>query len=208
MSQAWWLPAARWPSRAPAPVPARGCGLALLLACLLLVPCGLLAQAFDPVHTRIGFELYTRWGQRLQGRFPRYEGEVRTLADGRRQVDMRLAAADVEILDHGRYTDFARGHRFFDAARHPWVSFTSHPYEPALLREGGRLAGVLRIHGVSQRESFEVEPANCERPAVACDLVVSGSVRREDYGMDDWLWAVSGRVRFQLRVRLRAEAGP
>jgi polyisoprenoid-binding protein YceI len=166
------------------------------------------AQAFDPAHTRIGFQLYTRWGQQLEGRFPRYEGAVRTLSDGRRQVYMRLSTADMEILGYPRYTEFARGPRFFDARRHPWVSFTSDPYEPALLRDGGELGGVLHIHGVAQHETFTVAPSACARPAFDCDLLVSGSVRREDYGMDDWLWAVRARVRFELRLRLLPEAAP
>ncbi len=180
----------------------------LLAAGLLLAAPRARAQAFDPVHTRIGFELYTRWGRRLEGRFPRYEGAVRSLPDGRQQVSMRLSTADVEILGHPRYGEFARGHRFFDARRHPWISFTSDPYPPSLLREGGRLSGLLRIHGVGQHESFTVEPAACARPALACDLVAHGSVRREDYGMDDWPWAVRARVRFELRLRLRPETVP
>ncbi len=180
----------------------------LALAWLALGAPAAWAQAFDPAYTRIGFELYTRWGQQLEGRFPRYEGAVRTLPDGRRQVYVRLSTADVEILGHPRYTEFARGHRFFDARRHPWVSFTSDPYSPALLRDGGKLAGVLRIHGVAQHETFTVAPSACARPAFDCDLVAYGSVRREDYGMDDWLWAVRARVRFELRLRLLPEAAP
>lgn len=180
----------------------------LALACLGLAPPSARSQGFDPAHTRIGFELYTRWGQRLEGRFPRYEGAVRTLADGRQQVDVRLGTAEVEIVGYPRYTEFARGPRFFDAHRHPWISFSSDPYPPALLREGGPLSGTVRIHGVSQQETFTVEPAACARPALDCDLVARGSVRREDYGMNDWLWAVSGRVRFELRLRLQGEAVP
>ena len=192
-------------------IPGRGAaaprtGLAWLA--LLLPVGGASGQAFDPGATRIGFELQTRWGQGLEGRFPRYQGEVRHLPDGRQQVTMRLATADVEIVGYPRYTDFARGRHFFDAGRHPWVSFTSDPYPPALLRHGGRLSGRLTIHGVVQDETFHVEPATCAQPAVACDLVARGSVRREDYGMDDWRVAVRGRVRFELRLRLRPPGVP
>lgn len=162
---------------------------------------------FDPVHTRIGFTLHTRWGQRLDGRFPRYGGQVRSLADGRQQVRVRLDAAAVEIVGHERYTAFSRGRNFFDVARYPWASFTSDPFPPELLVEGGRLAGRLRLHGVSQREAFTVEPAGCARPAIDCDLVARGSVRREDYGMDEWKVAVRSRVTFELRLRLRPGAG-
>lgn len=162
------------------------------------------AQSFDPQHTRIGFELRTRWGQPLAGVFPRYEGAVRRLAGGEQQVSLRLASGDVSIVGYPRYTEIARGTRFFDARRHPWISFTSEPYAPELLRRGGRLKGTLRIHGIAQDETFLVEPAACARPAIDCDLVARGSVRREDYGMDDWKLAIRGRVQFELRVRLEA----
>lgn len=171
--------------------------------CLACLPLAAASQAFDPVHTRIGFVLHTRWGQQLEGRFPSYEGRVRNLPDGRQQVTMRLATGAVEIVGYPRYTEFSRGRHFFDASRHPWVGFTSDPYAPELLRDGGKLTGTLRIHGVSQHEAFTVEPASCAQPAIACDLVARGSVRREDYGMDDWKFAVHGRVRFELRLRLQ-----
>lgn len=165
-------------------------------------------QAFDPAHTRIGFELRTRWGQRLDGRFPSYEGQVRRHADGLQQVTVRLSTADVEIVGYPRYTAFSRGPSFFDAQRYPTASFTSEPYPESLLVAGGRLGGTLRLHGVSQRESFTVEPSTCARPAIDCDLVARGSVRREDYGMDDWAMAVQGRVQFALRLRLKAAPTP
>lgn len=166
------------------------------------------AQEFDAAHTRIGFQASTRWGLRLVGVFPRYEGEVRALPDGRHQVRMTLAAAAMEIAGHDNYTDFARGPGFFDAARYPAITFVSDPYPAALLHEGGTLDGVLTMHGRSRRERFRIEPASCARPAHDCDLVASGSVRREDYGMDRWQMALRGRVQFKLAVRLRAQATP
>ncbi len=167
------------------------------------------AQGFDRNRSRIGFELQTRWGQRLQGVFPDYDGEVEILADGRHRVRMDLRTASVEIVDHPNYTGFSRSDAFFDAARYPDIRFVSDPYPVALLRSGGPLHGVLEMHGVRRRQSFEIAPppAECVRPAYDCDLEVAGSVRRSDYGLDAWQIAVRDRVRFVLRVRLVAEAG-
>lgn len=176
---------------------------ALCAGLLVLVVGPAPAHDFDPTHTRIGFTLRTRWGHALDGHFPRYTGQVETLADGRQRVRVRLATGAVEILGYPRYTAFSRGKDFFDAQRHPWASFTSDPYPPSLLVEGGRLSGNLHLHGVSQREVFTVEPSSCLRPAIDCDLVARGSVRREDYGMDAWQVAVRGRVSFELNLRLR-----
>ena len=188
--------------------------VALLAAGLLTAVAGHAAMQppsttgdFDPAHTRIGFTLRTRWGQQLEGRFPRYGGQVLRLSDGRQQVRVHLDAAAVEIVGYPRYTAFSRGRDFFDVERYPWASFDSDPYPPALLVEGGRLTGTLRLHGVNQREVFTVEPTGCARPAIDCDLVAHGSVRREDYGMDEWKVAVRSRVTFELRLRLKPEVG-
>lgn len=176
------------------------------LACLATGLAHAGAQTFDPAHTRFGFELRTRWGQALEGRFPTYEGQVRRIADGRQQVTVRLATGDVEIVGYPRYTTFSRGPHFFDAARYPQARFTSDPYPDALLVDGGKLRGSLHLHGVSQHETFTVEPSTCARPAIDCDLVARGSIRREDYGMTDWDFAVRGRVHFSLRLRLKEAA--
>lgn len=166
------------------------------------------AQDFDQMRSSIGFELQTRWGQRLQGVFPDYHGHVETLPDGRHRVSITLRTASVEIVDHPGYTGFSRGDGFFDAARYPEIRFVSDPYPVVLLRSGGALHGVLEMHGVSRRQAFVIvpAPADCARPAYDCDLQVAGSIRRGDYGIDAWQIAVRDRVRFVLRVRLGAEA--
>jgi len=178
-------------------------------ACFALAALAAGAQDFDRARSRIGFELQTRWGQRLQGAFPDYEGNVEALPDGRHRVRMALRTASVEIVGHPNYTSFSRGDGFFAAKRYPEIRFVSDPYPVALLRSGGALHGELEMHGVRRRQAFVIAPApaDCARPAYDCDLQVAGSVRRGDYGIDAWQIAVRDRVRFVLRVRLSAEAG-
>lgn len=179
-------------------------------ACLAV--CALLAAAqaadaaeIDPATTRIGFTLKTRWGQVLQGRFPKYSGEIEALEDGRSRVRLRLSARDIEILGHPSYTGMTRGDGFFQADRFPEVDFVSEPYVPALLDTGGKLAGQLTIRDVQRRETFAIAPGACARPGEDCDVVASGSVRRTDYGVDRWVFAVSDTVRFTLRLRVRED---
>lgn len=173
--------------------------------CLLgaLLSAAALAANIDPAASTIGFTLKTRWGQTLEGRFPRYRGEIATLADGRHQVRLHLSARDVEILGNQTYTRMTRGPGFFDAERYASVVFVSDAYPPALLRDGGPLAGELTIRGRHQREVFTVSPSECARPAIDCDVLAAGSIRRSDYGVDRWGFAISDRIRFSLRVRLQ-----
>lgn len=163
------------------------------------------AADIDPEHTRIGFTLKTRWGQVLQGRFPRYSGRIETLEDGRHRVRLRFSAREVEIVGHQNYTGMTRGRGFFEADRFPDVEFVSDPYASALIADGGKLTGELTIRDVKRRETFVILKSECARPAYDCDVHASGSVRRTDYGVDRWIFAVSDHVRFVLRLRVRDE---
>lgn len=186
--------------------------LALWIVCGLLSLCGSAAaqarMALDPVHTRLGFELTTRWGQILEGVFPRFDGEVAVLPDGRHQVTLRMYTREVEIIGRPRYTTWARSGMFFESEKYPVVMFVSRPYDPATLAQGGALAGDLTIRGVTRPETLDVAPAVCAQAAADCDVVATGAVRRSDYDMDNWRLAVNDRVVFVLRARLDKGAQP
>ena len=175
-----------------------------LLAAFALAAGAARAVGIDPARSEFGFSLKTRWGQTLEGRFPVYEGEVATLADGRHQVRLELSASDVEIVGHAAYTRLTRGKGFFDASHYPRVSFVSDAYPEALLHSGGELGGLLTIRGVQRREVFTVEASSCAQPAKDCDVVARGTVMRSDYGVDRWAFALGREVRFTLRVRTGA----
>lgn len=177
---------------------------ASLLCCLLAAACpSAHAAEIDPQHTRIGFTLKTRWGQVLNGRFPRYSGRIETLDDGRHRVRLLMSAREVEIVGHPNYTGMTRDEGFFEADRFPDVEFVSDPYPSALIANGGKLTGELTIRDVKRRETFVILKSECARPAYDCDVLASGSVRRTDYGVDRWILAVSDHVRFVLRLRVR-----
>lgn len=174
--------------------------LVMALACAAAV-----AAEIDSAQSQFGFSLQTRWGKAFAGRFPRAEGAVTILADGRQQVRLQLDTRAVEIVGSRRYTDFSRGETFFDAARHPAIEFVSDPYPEALLHSGGDLAGQLTLRGISRREVFVIAPAACARPLHACDVIARGSVHREHYGMDAYGYLLRNRVQFTLNVRVRSQ---
>jgi polyisoprenoid-binding protein YceI len=157
----------------------------------------------EPAASKFEFSLQTRWGQTLLGKFPDGEGDVTQLPDGRRQVRLKLSTRTLDIVDHARYTRFARGPRFFDAERFPEVTFLSDPYPLGLLQTGGELHGRLRMHGIERRERFVLAPPACSKPGRECPIVAQGAVRRSDYDLDGWSMAMRDEVRFSLHVRLR-----
>ncbi|MDQ3268881.1 MAG: YceI family protein [Pseudomonadota bacterium] len=163
-------------------------------------------DSFDQEHTSFGFEMRTRWGQRIRGTFPEFEGELVELADGRQQVRIRLDTAAVEVAGSRRYTAMARGPRFFDAERHPVVEFVSDPYPASLVQTGGALRGRLSMCGVSRVETFELAPPQCPRPGRDCNAKARGSVDRGDYALTDWRLVLDDTVRFELQLRLQEPA--
>lgn len=183
---------------------ASGAVLALLLA-LAVAPAR--ALEIDPGLSRITFSLQTRLGQRVNGTFPKYTGRILSLPDGYRRVEFTLDARAIEIAGSDRYTRITRGDGFFDANRYPELHFRSDAYPESLTRLGGPLSGTLVIRGVQRREVFRIEPAECERPGVDCDVVATGTVNRDDYGIDRWGFAIANRVRFSLKLRLQASHG-
>lgn len=183
-------------------------GVAWLAGAALLASAALgFAAQVDPATSTVGFELRTRWGQVLQGRFRAVAGEVDSLPDGRRRVRLQLDTRGVEIAGHPGYTRFARGDGFFDVERWPTVEFVSDPYPISLLHDGGNLGGILTIRGIARHERFVVAPGGCDRPGIDCDVFAGGVIDRDEYGMDRWGIAIRDDVRFFLRLRLAGEPG-
>ena len=163
-------------------------------------------RGFDAKHTRYRFDVRARWGQHIGGTFPRHDGALTRLADGRQQVRVRLEAGAVAVAGPARYSDYARGDKFFDVTRYPEIEFVSDPHPPSLLRDGGQLRGTVLLHGQRRAETFALEPSRCARPGEDCDIVARGRVSRAAYGMDAWSVALADEVLFTLRVRYAASA--
>ncbi len=162
----------------------------------------------DTQRSQLGFEVRTRLGQRIEGRFPHFEGRIEVLSDGRHQVHLKMYTRSVEIPGKSRYTGWMRGEDFFDASRHPVVEFDSIPYPPEQVEQGGDIQGRLMLRGVSHPETLRVEKPECARPGYDCDVVSRGTVLRGRYGMDSWQLALSDRVTFVLRARLSEAPKP
>ena len=183
---------------------------AVLIGALLLWAPATWAQSipFDTQRSRLGFEIHTRLGQRIEGVFPRFEGWISVLPDGRHQVHLRLFTQYVEIPGRPRYTGWMRGEDFFDAQRHPLVEFDSVPIPADLVHSGGPVQGMLNIKGVTFAETLHLAKPECARPGYDCDVTSRGTVLRGRYGMDKWQLALSDKVTFVLHTRLTGAPVP
>ena len=183
-------------------------GLSLALAGWLLAAAEARAQAgFDRSQSWLGFEVYTRFGQRVAGEFPDFDGTVESLPDGRHQVRLRVATYKAVIPDRPRYTSWMRSISFFDSVRHPWMEFVSDPYPPGLLHEGGVLQGRLTLRGVTRPQQLQVLPAACARPGLDCTIQVNGHIDRSDFGMREWQVALADKVWLMASLHLDGTEG-
>lgn len=178
--------------------------LAVALLALCWAPSALAQHKLplDPARSQFGFEIRTRFGQKISGVFHRFDGDVLVLPDGRHQVRLRMYTDQVEIPGKPRYTAWMRGEDFFDVARYPVVQFDSLPYSPMVAEGGGDIIGNLTLRGITHLETLTVMPSECPRAGYDCDVISRGTVLRGRYGMDSWQVALGDRVTFVLRARL------
>ena len=182
---------------------------ALLLACGLLGGAGS-ACASDPApdgiirldasRSDVGFRVKVMWLLGVRGHFGKVDGIVR-LDPFRNElrVDARIDVASVH-MGSSSYEEWVKSPEFFDVAAHPQIEFTSDAFPRARLRAGGELPGELTVRGVRQPVQFDLQPAECERPAYDCPIRVAGTIRRSMFGMGSHRGTLSDKVELDFTV--------
>src|SRR3546814_17339071 len=100
-----------------------------------------------------------------------------------RRVSIRFDVRTLDVEGNESFVRHAKSAEFFDVERYPWVVFESAPFTPVLLQSGGDLRGELFLRGVFRPVVFQVLPAQCRQPGIACPIEVSGKVSRSRFGM-------------------------
>lgn len=182
---------------------------ALLFGCALLGGTGP-ALAGDPprseiIHldatrSEVGFRVKVLWLLGVRGHFGDIDGSVR-LDPFRNElrVDARIGVASVRMSSTS-YEEWVKSPEFFDAAAHPQIEFSSEPFPRARLRAGGELPGELTVRGVRQPVRFDLQPAECDRPAYDCPIRVNGAIRRSTFGMGSHRGTLADKVELDFTV--------
>jgi len=147
--------------------------------------------------------VHPHWQSAMTGTFESPTGTLEKLAGGRWRIDFSLQAASVTFPGSQRITGLTRSEAFFDAAHHPNVHFRSNPFSATLLHDGGKLAGVLDLRGVSKPVTFVFAKAGCQQPGVACSIRATGTISRKAFGMTRYRLVVGDDVDIAVDVRLR-----
>ena len=142
----------------------------------------------------------------IQGRFPRFEGDLLLDLDQpeRSHIDVAIDASSVE-MPLQEQTDLLRSEAYFDTAHHPTERFTSTSIQ-ALSPTQYVIRGTLRIRGIVQPQELNAtlqdRRVDQARGVEVADLVVRGEVRRSAFGMVADRLLLSDTVRLDIRIHL------
>jgi polyisoprenoid-binding protein YceI len=178
----------------------------LLLAVMLATGPAAAADArtdqvqLDSSRSHAEFAVKVMWLVTVHGRFGKVRGTVEVdRFRSQAVVDARIDANAVEMNNKG-YEDWVKSDEFFDVARYPEIRFVSESFPLQRLRRGGQLSGTLTIRGIGQPATFVLAPAECERAAYDCPIIVNGSIRRSAFGMRSRRGALSDKVDLHFEV--------
>ena len=160
----------------------------------------------DSARSQATFGVKVVWLVGVHGRFGKVQGVVNVdRFSNFATVDARIDANAVEMSTK-TYEDWVKSGEFFDVAHYPDIHFVSESFPLQRLRKGGTLSGTLTIRDKSQPVTFDLDPAECDRPAYDCPITVSGSIRRSAFGMRSRRGALSDKVDLHFEVFAIASA--
>lgn len=182
--------------------PTRALLIAAWVGCTLVhaAPPGQDRVELDSQRSHAEFGVKVMWLISVHGRFGKVHGSVDV--DRFRNsavVDARIDANAVEMSNKS-YADWVKSDEFFDVAHYPEIRFVSDSFPLQRLRKGGELSGTLTIRGATQPATFDLQASECDQPAYACPIVVTGSIRRSAFGMRSRRGALSDKVDLNFEV--------
>ena len=169
------------------------------------LPLAAMPQAFDPAQSRARFRVRLRLMPAATGHFLDVRGQLQ--AEGAKQrVSVELDGRRMRLEGPGWMAKVTRSKDFLDVDTHPAIRFVSAPFAPKLLRDGGELRGELTLRGQTQPVAFRVAKSECPEPGRDCEIVVTGRVSRQAFGMNAYRLTVRDGVEFEFKVRLEPGA--
>lgn len=179
------------------------------LALLLLVANAQIhAAVIDSSRSGASFSIHPRLPIPSEGRFESVNGAFISMSAQKLKVEVQVDARKLGFKGPQWLARMARSEAFLDAENHPNIQFVSVPFHKSLLEKGGELQGQLFLRGLQQNVHFHIEKSACAKPGYDCELVVNGSVRRRDFGMQAYRFSIKDNVDFEFRIRLLADPIP
>lgn len=161
----------------------------------------------DPAHSSVEFRVKHLGIATVRGRFREFEGRLEvgeTIESTRAHGTIRTASIDT---GEAKRDDHLRSPDFFDADKHPEITFESTSIE-VVGDEELRVTGNLSLHGVTGEITLHAEVTGSEQDPwgnTRVGLEAQGELDRGDYGMTFNQALGSGNVLVSDKVRINVE---
>jgi polyisoprenoid-binding protein YceI len=162
---------------------------------------------FDPARSQARFKVRMRILPAATGHFLDVRGELQPDGD-RQRVAVEVDGRKLRFAGPAWMAKVTRSSDFLDVEAHPQIRFRSDAFAPTLLLAGGALRGELTLRGQTRPVTFNVAPSACAAPGRDCDIVVTGRISRQAFGMHAYRLTVRDAVDFEFQVRLKPEPSP
>lgn len=136
----------------------------------------------DTAHSEVGFKVKHLMINNVKGHFSSYDALVETNGDDFKNAKIQFNIDASSIYTGNEQRD---GHLktadFFNAEKHPKVTFQGNKYE------GDKLEGDLTINGVAKPVTLNVEFGGINKDPwgnTKAGFTITGKINRKDYGLN------------------------
>lgn len=160
-----------------------------LLILAVMTPLNLLAASYtlDPAHTTIGFKVKHLMIANVKGSFEKFRGVIliddKDITKSKIDVSIEIASINTNITKRDEHL---RSADFFDAAKHPNMTFVSTRVEKTA-PDKLKVHGNLTIRGITKPVTLVVEGPTAEikspQGVVKRGASASATINRQDYGV-------------------------
>jgi polyisoprenoid-binding protein YceI len=156
----------------------------------------------DPTHTYPSFQINHLGFSEMRGYFTATQGSMSY------DEEKRSGSVSVSIDAGSLSTGFAkrdehlRSKDFFNVEKFPTLTFKSEPFQLEA-DKAVTVNGTLTMIGVSKPVALSVKPTKCGMRMdknYVCGAVVSGQIKRSDWGLNTYLPFVGDDVQLQIEV--------
>jgi len=156
----------------------------------------------DPAHTYPSFVINHLGFSEMRGSFTSTQGSLTYDEDKRTgSVSVTIDAASIDT-GFGKRDEHLRSKDFFNVEKFPSLTFKSEPFQLEAGKEA-TVGGTLTMLGVSKPVSLTATPTRCGMRMdknYVCGAIVSGQIKRSDWGLNAYVPFVGDDVRLQIEV--------
>ncbi len=154
----------------------------------------------DGSHTKISFSIGHFFVSATQGLFASFDGKLNfdPRAPEQGSVIIHVSPGSISTGNDARDAHL-RTSDFFDVDKFPQVTFQS---QNLVKNSGdtGTLTGTLSLHGVSRPVRLNVTLRTPDLNADRLDFTVTGTLKRSDYGMTNYLGVIGDEVSLDIQA--------